>query len=72
MIVPRKLTTKLDLDDQVERYLIEPVPMTEVRGYSIQRAAGDVTVLVVEIYVDPDRWEAALPDRETSWIRTHR
>jgi hypothetical protein len=65
MIVARKIATKLDLDSQVERYLIEPVPMTEIQGYSIQRAAGDVTVLVVEIFVDPDRWEAK-PDREIS------
>jgi hypothetical protein len=65
MIVPRKIAHKIELDQQVEHYLIEPVPMTEIKGYSIQRAAGDVTVLVVEIYVDPDRWEAK-PDREIS------
>jgi hypothetical protein len=65
MIVARKITAKLDLDDQVVHYLIEPVPMTEIRGYSIQRAAGDVTVLVVEIFVDPDRWEVK-PNLEIS------
>lgn len=66
MIVP-KIADNLRLDGQVERYLAEPIPLKEIRGYEIQRAAGGVMVLVVEILVDPVRWEAE-PDKEITTI----
>jgi hypothetical protein len=48
----------MDLDDQVERYLSEPVKLTHIRSYSVHRALNDVTTLRLEIIVDPARFEA--------------
>jgi hypothetical protein len=47
----------MKLDQQVEQYLAEPVRLIEIRNYRIERSLNDLTVLTVEIVIDPDRFE---------------
>ena len=45
------------LDQQVVRYLAEPVTLKDIMAYGVKRNSDGVTVMTVEIIVDNERFE---------------
>ena len=52
-----KYTPNAKLDKQVERYLANGVPLTDITNYSIERSAGQFTTLKLELVVDQERFD---------------
>lgn len=55
--MPRKLAYNTKLDQQVRKYLEEPMAFNDVMEYSINRGADGLTALTVKVFVDPERFD---------------
>lgn len=55
--MPIRIAHNTQLDQQVVRYLKEPITLNEIKEYTVSRNGDGTTMLIISIIVDPERFD---------------